>query len=117
MKVLDDSLTGVLHHFSCKKYSRKQEIKQINIFFIPVVDVLQDMYNNSHMSKRYHWDATYEIALALKAQHPNVNLETVSLQMIFEWVIALPEFEDDLELVNDEILTAIFQEWYEEIDE
>ena len=74
------------------------------------------MNNNSHMSKRYHWAAIYEIALALKARYPDVDLEGVSLQMIFEWVIALPEFEDDLELANDEILLAIFQEWYEETD-
>lgn len=74
------------------------------------------MYNNSHMSKRYHWDSTYEIALALKERYPDEDLENVSLQMIFEWVIALPEFDDDLELANDEILLAIFQEWYEELD-
>ena len=36
--------------------------------------------------------------------------------MIYDWVIALPEFEDDLELANDEILLAIFQEWFEELD-
>ena len=74
------------------------------------------MYNNSHMSKRYHWDSIYEIALALKARYPEEDLENVSLQMIFDWVVALPEFEDDLELANDEILLAIFQEWYEELD-
>lgn len=74
------------------------------------------MYNNSHMSKRYHWDSTYEIALALKERYPDEDLENVSLQMLFEWVIALPEFGDDLELANDEILLAIFQEWYEELD-
>lgn len=74
------------------------------------------MYNNSHMSKRYHWDSTYEIALALKERYPDEDLENVSLQMLFEWVIALPEFDDDLELANDEILLAIFQEWYEELD-
>jgi len=74
------------------------------------------MYNNSHMSKRYHWDSTYEIALALKERYPDEDLENVSLQMLFDWVIALPEFDDDLELANDEILLAIFQEWYEELD-
>jgi FeS assembly protein IscX len=67
------------------------------------------------MSKRYYWDSIYEIALALKARYPEETLENVSLQMIYDWVIALPEFEDDLELANDEILLAIFQEWYEEL--
>lgn len=67
------------------------------------------------MSKRYSWDSVYEIALALKARYPDETLENVSLQMIYEWAIALPEFEDDLELANDGILLAIFQEWYEEL--
>lgn len=69
-----------------------------------------------HMSKRYHWDSVYEIALALKAKYPDETLENVSLGMIYEWVIGLPEFRDDLELANDGILLAIFQEWYEELD-
>ena len=69
-----------------------------------------------HMSKRYHWDSVFEIALALKARYPDETLENVSLEMIYEWVTALPEFKDDLELANDGILLAIFQEWYEELD-
>jgi len=40
----------------------------------------------------------------------------VSLDQVYQWVIALPGFEDDLELANDGILLAIFQEWYEELD-
>jgi len=68
------------------------------------------------MAKRLHWDSVYEIALALKAQHPEINLEGISLRQIYEWVIVLPGFADDLELANDEILLAIFQEWYEELD-
>ncbi len=68
------------------------------------------------MVKRYHWDAIYEIALALKARYPDETLEDVSLQMLYEMVIDLPGFDDDLELANDGILLAIFQEWYEELD-
>ena len=66
-------------------------------------------------SQALYWDATYEIALALKARHPNQNLEDVSLGDIFRWTIALPEFLDDPDLANDEILAAIYQEWYEEL--
>ena len=69
-----------------------------------------------HMSKRYHWDSVYEIALALKARYPDETLENVSLEMLYNWVIELPEFKDDLELANDGILLAIFQEWFEELD-
>jgi len=38
------------------------------------------------------------------------------LEILYNWVIELPEFKDDLELANDGILLAIFQEWYEELD-
>ncbi len=66
------------------------------------------------MSDKLHWDAIYEIALALKAQHPEENLENVSLETLFNWTLSLPDFSDDPALANDEILMAIYQEWYEE---
>ena len=68
------------------------------------------------MAQALNWDAIYEIVLALKALHPGQNLEEVSLGDIFKWTTALPEFADDPELANDEILSAIYQEWYEEIN-
>lgn len=61
------------------------------------------------------WESTYAIALELKRQHPDENLENVSLGQIYEWTIALQEFEDDLALANDDILAAIYQDWFEEI--
>lgn len=62
------------------------------------------------------WDDTYAIALALKKRYPNVNLDEVSLNMIYHWTLALPGFNDDPALANDPILTAIYQEWFEEVD-
>ena len=67
------------------------------------------------MAETLNWESTYAIALALKAAHPGMDLETVSLQMIFKWTLALPTFEDDPALANDDILAAIYQDWYEEI--
>ncbi len=66
------------------------------------------------MNEPLHWEATYAIALALKAKHPQVDLQDVSLQMIFDWTVALPEFEDDPLLAHDGILAAIYQDWFEE---
>lgn len=60
------------------------------------------------------WDDTCAIVEILRSQHPLIELSSISLMMIFRWVIDLPEFEDDPGLANDEILEAIFQEWYEE---
>jgi FeS assembly protein IscX len=61
-----------------------------------------------------NWDSTYAIALALRQQYPHIRLEEVSLQQIYQWTVHLPEFEDDPSLCNDDILAAIFQDWFEE---
>jgi FeS assembly protein IscX len=60
------------------------------------------------------WDDSFAIARALIKRFPNQNLEEVSLKMIYRWTLALPGFEDDPVLANDDILAAIYQEWYEE---
>lgn len=60
------------------------------------------------------WDASFEIALALAEAHPDVDLEDVSTEQIFKWVIALPDFVDDPALVNEAFLVAILRDWYEE---
>lgn len=61
-----------------------------------------------------NWESTYAIALELRRQHPNADFNTLSLQQIRDWTLALPEFEDDPALVNDDILYAIYQDWFEE---
>lgn len=63
-----------------------------------------------------NWEATYAVAKMLQDQHPAVDLQEVSLEMIYQWTLALPGFEDDPDLVNDSILMSIYQEWYEESD-
>lgn len=66
------------------------------------------------MDQTLTWEDSYAIALALKQRHPEIQLDDVSLGMIYEWVMDLPEFDDDPALVNDDILAAIYQEWFEE---
>jgi FeS assembly protein IscX len=61
------------------------------------------------------WETSYAIALELKRSHSDVSIEDVTLQQIYEWVLKLKDFEDDPALCNDEILSSIYQEWYEEI--
>ncbi len=60
------------------------------------------------------WDGAYAIARRLIAERPGVDLSQVTLNMLYNWVLALPEFKDDPALANDELLNAIYQEWYEE---
>jgi FeS assembly protein IscX len=62
------------------------------------------------------WDDSYAIALALKARHPGVALEDISLGTIYRWTLELPEFQDDHELANDSVLAAIYREWFEEVN-
>jgi FeS assembly protein IscX len=61
------------------------------------------------------WETSYAIALELMRVHREAELEDVTLQQIYEWTLKLQDFEDDPALCNDEILSSIFQEWYEEI--
>ncbi len=62
------------------------------------------------------WDDSYAIAQALRFQHQDIDLDQVSLSMIYEWVLELGGFEDEPELVNDEILESIYREWFEEVN-
>ena len=61
-----------------------------------------------------NWESTYAIALELRRQHKNVNIEEVTLQQIYNWTLQLLEFEDDPALANDDILYSIYQDWFEE---
>lgn len=61
-----------------------------------------------------YWDSSYAIARRLMALYPDVDLNNVTLNMLYNWAVVLPDFQDDPQLVNDEFLQAIYQEWYEE---
>jgi FeS assembly protein IscX len=61
------------------------------------------------------WESSYAIAIELKRRHPQVSLEEVTLQQLYDWTLQLDEFEDDPALCNDGILSAIYQEWFEEM--
>lgn len=61
-----------------------------------------------------YWDGAFAIARRLMAEQPNADWGQITLNMIYNWTIALPEFKDDPQLANDELLEAIYQEWYEE---
>lgn len=59
------------------------------------------------------WEASFAVARALQAQHPDMELEDVSLDMIRDWTLALSDFDDDPSLANDEVLLDIYNEWLE----
>ena len=61
-----------------------------------------------------NWEATYAIAMELRRRHKDTNMEEVTLQQIYKWTLELEEFDDDPALANDDILYAIYQDWFEE---
>ncbi|GAB4472707.1 MAG: hypothetical protein Kow0088_07490 [Anaerolineales bacterium] len=62
------------------------------------------------------WDDTYGLVQSLRRYHPEVKFEELSLGTLFEWIVAMPEFNDDPSLANDEMLIQIFSAWYEEVN-
>jgi FeS assembly protein IscX len=73
--------------------------------------------NDTGRPEPLYWEASYEIVLSLMEHHPDADLEALGLRQLFEWIIALPGFADDPLLANDDLLTEIFREWYEEMSE
>jgi FeS assembly protein IscX len=78
--------------------------------------VLRDMCGSARRRclMTLSWETTYAVAVELKRHHPGLDLHSVTLQQICDWTLALPGFEDDPALCNDEILASIFQDWFEE---
>ena len=61
-----------------------------------------------------YWDASYEIVMTLMEVYPDIEIENVGTQQLFQMIVELPNFADDPALVNDGILNDILREWYEE---
>jgi FeS assembly protein IscX len=70
----------------------------------------------SQSNQGLHWEATYEIVLALCAAYPKIDLERIGLDQLFQYIVTLPNFMDDPRLANEGILNEILREWYEEVD-
>ena len=71
--------------------------------------------NEISQSGNLYWEATYEIVLSLKEAYPDVEVETIGLDQLYQYVTTLPNFADDPRLANEGILNEILREWYEEV--
>lgn len=60
-----------------------------------------------------YWDDAYPIALALKANYPDVEPMEIDHETLRRWVIALPGFNDDPAMGRIEWLDDIRREWLE----
>ncbi len=63
------------------------------------------------------WYDSYEIAKALREQHPEADFDNISLGMIYQWTLDLVDFQDNPDAANDALLMSIFQEWFEEVNQ
>ncbi|MES9935886.1 MAG: Fe-S cluster assembly protein IscX [Sedimenticola sp.] len=62
------------------------------------------------------WIDTLDIAIELDETYPDVDPSTVNFVDLRNWVMALPEFDDDPEHSGEKILEAIQMAWIDERD-
>lgn len=62
------------------------------------------------------WTDIDDIAIELLEAHPSVNPLSVNFVDLRNWVMALPEFDDDPNHCGEKILEAIQAAWIEERD-
>ncbi len=57
------------------------------------------------------WTDVYEIEIELVDSKPEVDPITVNFVQLRDWIIALPDFEDDPDRCGEKILEAIQAAW------
>ena len=62
------------------------------------------------------WVDVLDIAIELDETHPDVDPLTVNFVDLRNWVIDLPEFDDDPGHSGEKVLEAIQQAWIDEKD-
>ena len=60
------------------------------------------------------WIDTQEIAIQLYDTHPDIDPAQIRFTDLMQWVMALPEFDDDPDRCGEKILEAIQMAWIEE---
>ncbi len=61
------------------------------------------------------WTEVEEIAIELSDAHPEVDPSKVNFVDLMNWVLALPEFDDDPGRCGERILEGIQQAWIDEV--
>ena len=62
------------------------------------------------------WTDITDIAIELVDAHPEVNPLAINFVELRDWVLALPQFDDDPGHCGEKILEAIQAAWIEELD-
>ena len=62
------------------------------------------------------WTDIQDIAIALVDSHPDQDPAKVRFTDLYQWVMALPGFDDDPKRAGEKVLEAIQQAWIDEAD-
>lgn len=62
------------------------------------------------------WTDVREIAIELTEAHPDVDPRYVRFTDLRDWVLALPDFDDDPTHSGEKVLEAIQMTWIEEAE-
>lgn len=62
------------------------------------------------------WTDVLDIAIELDEKHPDADPMAVNFVDLMNWVMELPEFDDDRDRCGEKILEAIQAAWIEERD-
>ena len=60
------------------------------------------------------WTDSLEIAIALAEKHPEVDPKVIRFTDLRQWVLELPDFDDDPKHSGEKILEAIQMAWIDE---
>ncbi len=60
------------------------------------------------------WIDSLDIAIELDEAHPDVDPKVIRFTDLHDWVMALPNFDDDPNHSGEKILEAIQMAWIEE---
>lgn len=62
------------------------------------------------------WTDVLDIAIELAETHPEVDPKTVRFVDLHNWVVELPDFDDDHSRGGERVLEAIQQAWIDELE-
>lgn len=62
------------------------------------------------------WTDVLDIAIELAETHPEIDPKTVRFVDLHNWVVELPDFDDDHSRGGERVLEAIQQAWIDEVE-
>jgi len=61
------------------------------------------------------WTDSLDIAIELAEAHPEIDPRTIRFTDLHNWVLELPDFDDDPNHSGEKILEAIQMAWIDEV--